>query len=224
MSNFHAKRQAEHGAWAFIGAFSVVIRLYSNIDLVIAQPFAFAIWYWMWFLTSIPAYVQISNENVDRIAILAVPCRVRVAGYGYLRGEWKINIIAHRSMCCPRGSFRVPRDHFPYSRYCIQDEERDRAEPGGTLYILLSEHAPIRADLTSVHRHCGDYALLHMDMPTVMAHACPTSCCKRLALDHIPPVSCVRCTVQLPGSTTGYLRPAHSSLYHVPESACRCSR
>ena len=61
MSNFHAKRQAEHGAWAFIGAFSVVIRLYSNIDLVIAQPFAFAIWYGMWFLTSIPAYVERTN-------------------------------------------------------------------------------------------------------------------------------------------------------------------
>ena len=212
MSNFHDKRQAEHGAWAFIGAFSVVIRLYSNIDLVIAQPFALAIWYGMWFLTSIPAYVQMRKRKMLIVSrSCAVPC-----GYA---GSGKSYIIAHRSMCCPRGSFRVPRDHFPYS---LQDEDRARSQE--LVVRFLSEHAPIRADLTSVYRHCGDYALLHMDMPTVMAHACPTSCCKRLALDHIPPVSCVRCTVQLPGSTTGYLRPAHSSLYHVPESACHCSR
>jgi hypothetical protein len=98
MSNFHAKRQAEHGAWAFIGAFSVVIRLYSNIDLVIAQPFAFAIWYWMWFLTSIPAYVQISNENVDRIAILR--CAVRVAGYA---GSGKSTLLP-TAVCVARGA------------------------------------------------------------------------------------------------------------------------
>jgi len=98
MSNFHAKRQAEHGAWAFIGAFSVVIRLYSNIDLVIAQPFAFAQWYGMWFLTSIPAYVQISNENVDRIAILR--CAVRVAGYA---GSGKSTLLP-TAVCVARGA------------------------------------------------------------------------------------------------------------------------
>jgi hypothetical protein len=219
MSNFHAKRQAEHGAWAFIGAFSVVIRLYSNIDLVIAQPFAFAIWYWMWFLTSIPAYVQISNENVDRIAILR--CAVRVAGYA---GSGKSTLLP-TAVCVARGAVFAFRPFRATISICssIQDEERSSQEAHCTFFCLNMRRC-IRADLTSVHRHCGDYALLHMDMPTVMAHACPTSCCKRLALDHIPPVSCVRCTVQLPGSTTGYLRPAHSSLYHVPESACRCSR
>jgi hypothetical protein len=120
MSNFHAKRQAEHGAWAFIGAFSVVIRLYSNIDLVIAQPFAFAIWYWMWFLTSIPAYVQISNENVDRIAILRLRCAVRVAGYA---GSGKSTFtLLPTAVCVARGAvfafrpFRATISIFVHSR------------------------------------------------------------------------------------------------------------
>lgn len=123
MSNFHAKRQAEHGAWAFIGAFSVVIRLYSNIDLVIAQPFALAQWYGMWFLTSIPAYVQISNENVDRIAILR--CAVRVAGYAGSR--------ENQHYCLPQ--YVLPAGQLPVFAFratIFHTAQDERIEPAST--------------------------------------------------------------------------------------------
>ena len=96
--------------------------------------------YGMWILTSIPAYVQISNENVDRIAILR--CAVRVAGYAGSR--------ENQHYCLPQ--YVLPAGQLPVfafratifhvqRRMSASSQEHTRFA-----YILLSEHAPIRPD------------------------------------------------------------------------------